>query len=107
MYQFSRAIYRELASEIDEDAGRSGHAAVLRSCEQCVERLVTDRHYFARPARTLFSDIRVHFPMRAQARVWRVVSTYLAYADEWLPPPARPGYGPNRHPPPRRATTPP
>ena len=82
MYQFSRAIYRELAQEIDDDAGRDGHAAVLQSCERCIERLVTDRHYFARPARTLFTDIRVHFPMGAQARVWTVVSAYLAAADE-------------------------
>src|SRR4051794_41966962 len=87
MYQFSRAIYREIAHEIDADQGRDAHEAVLRSCERCIERLVTDRHYFARPARTLFTDIRMHFPMRAQPRVWRVVSAYLAAADEWLAPP--------------------
>ena len=84
MYQFSRAIYRELADHIEGDLascqGRARHEAVLRSCEACVERLVTDRHYFARPARTLFTDIRVHFPIQAQARVWAVVSGYLAAA---------------------------
>jgi hypothetical protein len=84
MYQFSRAIYREVAHEIDPDAGRQAHESVLRACEQCIERLVTDRHYFARPARTLFTDIRVHFPMSAQARLWRVVSAYLDAADTWL-----------------------
>src|SRR3954454_570722 len=62
MYQFSRAIYREIAHEIDPDQGRDTHEAVLRACERCIERLVTDRHYFARPARTLFTDIRMHFP---------------------------------------------
>ncbi len=40
---------------------------VLRSCEGTIERLATDRHYFARPARTLFSDIRSCFPMAAAA----------------------------------------
>ena len=43
---------------------------MLRACEANIERLVGDRHYFARPARTLFSDIRSYFPMSAQSRVW-------------------------------------
>jgi len=105
MYQFSRAIYRELAHEIDGDAGRNGHEAVLKSCEETIERLVTDRHYFARPARTLFNDIRVHFPMRAQARVFRVVSAYLAAADEWLARQPRQGYDASGNPMQCRATT--
>lgn len=105
MYQFSRAIYREIAYEIDGSAGRQGQEAVLRSCEQTIERLVTDRHYFARPARTLFNDIRVHFPMRAQARVWRVVSAYLAAADEWLATQPRQGYDASGNPLQCRATT--
>jgi hypothetical protein len=105
MYQFSRAIYREIARDIDDHAGRQGHEAVLRACEQTVERLVTDRHYFARPARTLFTDIRVHFPMTAQARVWRVVSSYLAAADEWLSRQPRQGYDVNGNPVQCRATT--
>ena len=72
MYRFSRAIYREVASEIIEDPYAScPHAnpeRVLRACEVTVERMATDRHYFARPARTLFNDIRVYFPMSAQLR---------------------------------------
>ena len=67
MYRFSRAIYRELADEIIEDprtpAPYANHERVLRACEAAVERLATDRHYFARPARTLFCDIRAYFPM--------------------------------------------
>src|SRR3954467_10250769 len=87
MYQFSRAIYRELSPHIADDAGPSrieAHACVLRACEATVERLATDRHYFKRPARTLFNDIRLYFPMRAQERVWNVVSTYLVFVDQWL-----------------------
>ena len=105
MYQFSRAIYREIAPDIDDAAGREGREAVLRACEQCVERLVTDRHYFARPARTLFNDIRVHFPMTTQARVWRVVSAYLAAADDWLSRQPRQGYDASGQPLQCRATT--
>jgi len=87
MYRFSRAIYRELANEIIEDShGQpyANHERVLRACEAAVERLATDRHYFARPARTLFSDIRVYFPMCAQRRVLTVVQRYLSFADEFL-----------------------
>ena len=75
MYRFSRAIYRELADEIIEDPHGAGahtnHERVLRACEAAIERLATDRHYFARPARTLFNDIRAYFPMCAQPRVLR------------------------------------
>ncbi len=87
MYRFSRAIYRELADDIIENSpGRPyrNHERVLRACEAAVERLATDRHYFAHPARTLFADIRVFFPMSAQEHVLRVVQRYLAFADEFL-----------------------
>jgi hypothetical protein len=88
MYRFSRAIYRELADSIVEDphtvGSRSNHERVLRACESAVERLATDRRYFARPARTLFCDIRAYFPMNEQVRVLRVIERYLALADEFL-----------------------
>ena len=74
MYQISRSIYRELEAGIVEDhrrgAGPTNHERVLRACEAAVHRLATDRHYFARPSRTLFNDIRAYFPMSAQLRVY-------------------------------------
>ncbi len=88
MYRFSRAIYRELADEIVEDPYGAGpcsnHERVLRACEAAVERLATDRHYFTHPARTLFNDIRAHFPMGSQLRVLHVIQRYLDLADELL-----------------------
>ncbi len=88
MYRFSRAIYRELAAEIVEDPHSlnpyANHERVLRACEAAVERLATDRHYFARPARTLFCDIRAYFPLNAQVRVLHVIERYLGFADEFL-----------------------
>jgi hypothetical protein len=88
MYRFSRAIYRELSREIKEDPHSpdpyANHERVLRACEGAVERLATDRHYFARPARTLFCDIRAYFPLNAQERVLRIVTRYLDFADEFL-----------------------
>jgi hypothetical protein len=88
MYRFSRAIYRELADEIIEDphspCAHANHGRVLRACESAVERLATDRHYFAHPSRTLFNDIRAYFPMGSQVRVLRVIECYLACADDFL-----------------------
>src|SRR4249920_996521 len=88
MYRFSRAIYRELADEIIEDPRSqcpyAHHERVLRACEAAIERLATDRHYFAHPARTLFCDIRAYFPVSSQARVLRVIQRYIECADEFL-----------------------
>ncbi len=91
MYQFSRAIYRELAPYIAAPkpgggaAGEtSSHAHVLRACEATVERMATDRHYFAHPERTLFADIRTYFPMNAQAYVHKVVFHYIGLAQRYL-----------------------
>jgi hypothetical protein len=87
MYQFSRAIYRELESEILEEPlefGATNQERVLRACESAVHRLATDMHYFARPTRTLFNDIRIYFPMSAQRRVYCVVDRYLQLAREFI-----------------------
>jgi hypothetical protein len=88
MYEYSRAIYRELADEIIEDGAHaqqaSNHRAVLMACEAAVERLCTDRLYFARPARSLFREIRGHFPMSSQMRVLTVVEHYLTLADDFI-----------------------
>ncbi|MBV9311237.1 MAG: hypothetical protein JOZ73_10410 [Solirubrobacterales bacterium] len=88
MYRFSRAIYRELSRDILEDPHspdpHAHHERVLRACEAAVERMATDRMYFARPARTLFCDIRAYFPMVCQRRVYAVIERYLGFADEFL-----------------------
>jgi hypothetical protein len=109
MFHISRAIYRELAEEIDEGNSANGcwvnHHHVLAACESAVERMVTDRHYFARPARTLFNDIRMYFPMSSQERVYRVVRRYIEAADDWLAQMPRQGYDANGNPLQCRATT--
>lgn len=84
MYQFSRAIYRELACDIDVTApvaGTTPHLAVVRILDAAMERLATDHHYFARPAKTLFCDLKPYFPLRAHPRVWCVVQRYIAAAE--------------------------
>lgn len=89
MYRFSRAIYREISGEILESSQRgpdqpSNHARVLRACEAAVERLATDRHYFAHPTRTLFGDVRSYFPVSAQCHVLRTIERYVAAAEDFL-----------------------
>jgi hypothetical protein len=93
VYQISRSIYRELEADIIEDRqrvdGPSNRERVLHACEAAVHRLTTDRHYFARPSRTLFNDIRAYFPMSAQLHVFQVVDRYLTFAGRYLA--TRPG----------------
>ena len=109
MYQFSRAIYRDLAVYIEDDTPctRDGgaHSAVLRACEATVERMATDRHYFKRPARTLFQDIRIYFPMGQQAKVCATVTRYLTLAEQWLEQQPQHGFDVNGNPLQCRATT--
>jgi hypothetical protein len=109
MYQFSRGIYRELASDIVDirlcDEDEHPHAAVLKACESAVERLALDRHYFARPARSLFNDIRIYFQLADQRKVWHVVERYIEFAEEWLSRQPRAGFDINGNPLQCRATT--
>ena len=103
MYQVSRAIYRELSPGIT--GGREEHEAVLRACEATIERMVGDQHYFARPARTLFRDLRPHFDINDWPRVWRVVQGYVSCTQEALDRLPRTGLDANGNPLQCRATT--
>ena len=94
MYQFSRGIYRELVNEVQP--GRFGGACekrqrLLADCESAMERLATDRHYFAHPVRTLFNDIRCLFPMSSQLKVYRVIERHVSLAVEYVETQARDG----------------
>ena len=90
MYQFSRAIYRELAGEIIEDRQwrrRSdeprARAARLRGGRRSGSPPTgtTSRG----PSRTLFNDIRVYFPMSRAAATSTASSTATSsFAGEYL-----------------------
>ena len=94
MYQFSRSMYRELApdvvGEFREDVCHA-RQRFLRACETTMERLATDRHYFARPTRTLFNDVRNFFPISSQMRVYRIVERHVMLAREYVDSQARAG----------------
>ena len=77
MYQYSRAIYRSIKDLIDPYADGATQLEyrreVLAACEGTMERLASDPHYFAKPDRALFQDIRRYFPITVQAQVaWSV-----------------------------------
>jgi hypothetical protein len=89
VYQFSRAIYRELAPDVVDAPGcRANRRAMLAACESVCDRLAGDRHYFAQPTRTLFREIRNYFPIEKQMRVYAVIRRHLelagAYVDQAL-----------------------
>jgi hypothetical protein len=85
VYEFSRAMYLRFVDEIlDEpvDLEVSNHLQVLQACEAAIERLATDPHYFAKPTRTLFREIRVYFPIHRQRRVLQIVDRYVTAAEK-------------------------
>ena len=50
-----------------------------------MERLALDRHYFAKPVRTLFNDVRRVLPdRRSRLRVYRVCEQHMALATEYV-----------------------
>src|SRR4029450_5819471 len=56
----------------------------LRACETSMERLAMDRHYFAKPVRTLFRDVRHFFPIEDQRHVYRVCARHMELATEFV-----------------------
>ena len=88
MYQYSRAIYRSIKDLIDpwvdSESQLEYRREVLTACEQTMERLADDPHYFANPDRTLFQDIRRHFPITAQAPVAWAVREGISAATSFI-----------------------
>jgi len=87
MYQFSRSLYRELGQMVVADRYASAcenRQHLLRACESAFQRLASDRHYFARPSRTLFNDVRIFFPMGEQMRVYSVIDRYMRVATQFV-----------------------
>src|SRR5919199_5082678 len=94
MYQFSRSMYRELAGDVVPERNEElcvTRQRFLRACEVSMERLALDRHYFAKPVRTLFNDVRSFFPIGQQMRVFRLVEKHVQLAMEYVDTQARQG----------------
>lgn len=88
IYQLSRAIYRELAPyvicERPSSQTETNHELVLRGCERAMSRLVTDGRHFSKPARSLFNEIRIHFSIGSQLRVFLLVKHNVELAARLL-----------------------
>ena len=88
MYQYSRAIYRSIKDLIDPYVDPltqlEYRRQVLAACEGTMERLAADPHYFAKPDRTLFADIRRYFPITAQATVAYSVNQGVGAAVDFI-----------------------
>ena len=88
MYQYSRAIYRSIKDLIDPYVDAPTQLEyrrdVLAACEATMERLAADPHYFAKPDRTLFQDIRRYFPITVQAQVAWAVNEGVGAAVEFI-----------------------
>jgi hypothetical protein len=96
MYQFSRSMYRELAEYVVPDSATcpvgAAKARLLTSCEAAVERLAADRHYFARPTRSLFNDVRTLFPLSKQLVAYNVIERHMRLATDYVDLQARVGH---------------
>ena len=92
MYQYSRAIYRSIKDLVDPYVDRETQLdyrrEVLAACEGTMERLAADPHYFAKPDKALFQDIRRYFPINVQAQVaWAVnagVDAAVGFVEEQI-----------------------
>ena len=77
MYQFSRAIFRELRPYL---ATEEAQAAVLEASEDMVERLAFGTAP-RRPARELFRNVRLLVGLESQLRVRLVIDRYMGLAQ--------------------------
>src|SRR5437763_1530091 len=92
MYQYSRAIYRSIKDLVDPYVDRETQLdyrrEVLAACEGTMERLAADPHYFAKPDKALFQDIRRYFPITVQAQVaWSVnhgVNAAVSFVEDQI-----------------------
>ena len=87
MYQFSRSLYRELADLVVEDkhaTAAENRQHFLVACEGAFKRLASDRHYFARPARSLFRDVRGYFAMTSQMRAYLAIDRHMTLATQYV-----------------------
>ncbi len=86
MYRFSRSIYRELSPRVQGQNGTATSARrnLLDACEATMRRLAYDRRYFARPARTLFIEVRGYFSITDQLYVSQIIDRYVGLAQQML-----------------------
>ncbi len=86
MYQYSRALYRDLQRYLLKNQIRPerGQRLLLSACERAVERMARDHHRFPRPAASLFRGVRGLFPVGRQLLVFDIIDAHTTSALEYL-----------------------
>lgn len=87
MYQFSRSIYRRLSPLVagcDPAERQHNRTELLHVVELAMERLGSDPFYFSQPARSIFRDIRLLFPISQQRVVYGVVRCHVDLATRYV-----------------------
>jgi len=88
MYRFSRAIFVDIKDLVDPTpdttSPQQARRYVLQCCEATIERLARDPHYFAKPAQSLFSEVRHLFSISDQVRVYRSIDRHLNAAVHYI-----------------------
>jgi len=88
MYRFSRALFLEIKDLVDPHPDTisvvEARRRVLEACEETVERLAREPRFFARPARSLFEEIRHLFPITQQARVYYAIDRTIGLARAFI-----------------------
>ncbi|MBL6634099.1 MAG: hypothetical protein ISP32_06905 [Thermoleophilia bacterium] len=86
MYRYSRAMYRDLLPYLLQGQIRPelGQRLLLSACERNIERLARDHRRFARPAASLFEDVRALFPVSRQLLVYDIIEAHMSAAMEFL-----------------------
>ncbi len=86
MYQYSRALYRDLQPYLLENQIRPelGQRLLLNACERAIERMARDHRRFPRPAASLFRGVRGLFPVGRQLLVFDIIDAHTTSALEYL-----------------------
>lgn len=78
MHMLTRSLYRKLAPELAEPADRRAHEFLLDACDAATTRLFLGENLpGARPARSLFRDIRHLFSVTDQKAVLAAVRAHV------------------------------
>ncbi len=79
----SRALYRRLLEPLPGQGSARSRQRVLDACETTVRRLAEEPN-FARPARFLFEEIRLEYPIGEQLWLRRVIEVHLEFAKQLI-----------------------
>jgi hypothetical protein len=78
MHVLTRSLYRKLAPELSKPAARHAHGFLLDACDTATTRLLAGENLpGARPARSLFREIRHLFSIHDQEAVLAAIHAHV------------------------------